>query len=35
MANDNRLIDLTDGVPYTYNGYGKEHSKIDYIFAVR
>lgn len=31
----NRLIDLTDGVSYTYNGYGKERSKIDYIFASR
>lgn len=29
------LADLTEEPSYTYNGYGKERSKIDFIFASR
>lgn len=32
---DGRLLDLTDGLLYTYNGFGAERSKIDYILASR
>lgn len=30
-----RLTDLTDAIPYTYNGFGEETSKIDYILASK
>lgn len=32
---EGKLADLTEGLEYTYNGYGKERSKIDFIFASR